>query len=190
MDIAELFKTNRKKLELSYRELAEKTGISHTYIRDVENNKYAPSLENAQKLATELGLDMKEIIVLTFQAQTRLTMIELMSACYKYDIKIPYDLWLKAGLPLQSLNQADTNVHDAIMNVAVSLMSIKNAEELALHSSLLEEFMAIEHNETISSALHDIFLYIQIVSKRKGSEHVLAKIRELLNEEGLIKEEK
>ncbi|MBA9085967.1 transcriptional regulator with XRE-family HTH domain [Fontibacillus solani] len=190
MDIAELIKINRKKMELSYRELAEKTGISHTYIRDVENNKYAPSLENAQKLATELGLDMKEIIVLTFQAQTRLTMIEMMSACYKYNIKIPYDLWLKAGLPLQSLNQEDTNVHDAIMNVAVSLMSTENAHGLASQSSLLNELMAIEHNDSTTSALLNFFFYVQIVSKRKGPEHILARVNELLNEEGLIKEEK
>lgn len=55
-------KKRRKELELSVYELAEKTGLSATYISNLENEqKKNPSKETMEKIAANLQCDVTDI---------------------------------------------------------------------------------------------------------------------------------
>ena len=49
----------RKKRKITQKILAEKAGISRSYLADVEHNRYNPSLDTIESLASALKLDMK-----------------------------------------------------------------------------------------------------------------------------------
>ncbi|EOU2020314.1 helix-turn-helix domain-containing protein [Clostridium perfringens] len=49
----------RKKIKLTQKALAEMTGISRSYLSDIEHNRYNPSFDTIEALATALKLDLK-----------------------------------------------------------------------------------------------------------------------------------
>lgn len=49
----------RKKRKITQKVLAEKAGISRSYLADVEHNRYNPSLDTIEALASALKLDLK-----------------------------------------------------------------------------------------------------------------------------------
>lgn len=55
-------KKRRKELEMSVYELAEKTGLSATYISNLENEqKTNPSKETMEKISRELKITVSEL---------------------------------------------------------------------------------------------------------------------------------
>jgi len=183
MNIADLIKSKRVKMELSYRELSEKTGVSHTYIRDVETGKYAPSFENAEKLANVLGIEMEQIVLLTYQAQFRQSLFDLISTCHKYNIKIPYDKWLETSLPLQPLNREDTVIHDFAMSTLNGLHNIADQSELTDRIKLLSELSSLQYNPQIFSCISDILHMITVLllkSGNKPTEEMIQQISKIL----------
>ena len=55
MNIGRAIVELRKEKDLSQGELAEGTGISHSYLSQIENNKKDPSTELIKKLSQQLG---------------------------------------------------------------------------------------------------------------------------------------
>lgn len=51
----------RKRMKITQEQLAEKIGISTTYMGYIEQGRYAPSLEVLQKIVKALGVKMKDI---------------------------------------------------------------------------------------------------------------------------------
>lgn len=49
----------RKKRKITQKVLAEKAGISRSYLADIEHNRYNPSLDTIEALASALKLDLK-----------------------------------------------------------------------------------------------------------------------------------
>lgn len=49
----------RKKRKLTQKALAEMTGISRSYLSDIEHNRYNPSFDTIEALANALRLDLK-----------------------------------------------------------------------------------------------------------------------------------
>lgn len=49
----------RKKRKLTQKALAEMTGISRSYLSDIEHNRYNPSFDTIEALASSLKLDLK-----------------------------------------------------------------------------------------------------------------------------------
>ncbi|CAJ1611438.1 helix-turn-helix domain-containing protein [Clostridium perfringens] len=49
----------RKKRKLTQKALAEMTGISRSYLSDIEHNRYNPSFDTIEALANALKLDLK-----------------------------------------------------------------------------------------------------------------------------------
>ncbi|MGF9911575.1 helix-turn-helix transcriptional regulator [Paenibacillus ehimensis] len=185
MNIADLIKSKRVKMELSYRELSEKTGVSHTYIRDVETGKYAPSFGNAEKLANVLGIEMEQIVLLTYQAQFRQSLFDLISTCHKYNIKIPYDKWLETSLPLQPLNREDTVIHDFAMSTLNRLHNIADQSELSDRIKLLSELSSLQYNHQIFSCISDILHMITVTLLKSGNnqtEDMLEQISKVLEQ--------
>lgn len=185
MNIADLIKSKRVKMELSYRELSEKTGVSHTYIRDVETGKYAPSFENAEKLANVLGIEMEQIVLLTYQAQFRQSLFDLISTCHKYNVKMPYDKWLETSLPLQPLNREDTMIHDFAMSTLNRLHNIADQHELTDRIKLLTELSSLQYNHQIFSCISDILHMITVTLLKSGNdqtEDMLEQISKVLEQ--------
>jgi transcriptional regulator with XRE-family HTH domain len=183
MNIADLIKSKRVKMELSYRELSEKTGVSHTYIRDVETGKYAPSFENAEKLANVLGIEMEQIVLLTYQAQFRQSLFDLISTCHRYNVKMPYDKWLETSLPLQPLNREDTMIHDFAMSTLNRLHNIADQHELTDRIKLLTELSSLQYNHQIFSCISDILHMITVTLLKLGNdqtEDMLEQISKIL----------
>jgi transcriptional regulator with XRE-family HTH domain len=58
MKIGKRIRHRRKELELSLRELGEMTGVSASFLSQVENNQVSPSLNSLQSIATALQVPM------------------------------------------------------------------------------------------------------------------------------------
>ncbi|BFH70647.1 hypothetical protein J27TS7_57590 [Paenibacillus dendritiformis] len=54
-------KKARKKQKMSQVELSISTDLSRSYISDVENGRYAPSLETLMKIAVVLNVSLDEL---------------------------------------------------------------------------------------------------------------------------------
>lgn len=52
----------RKGMKMTQEDLAEKVGVSTTYIGFIEQGRYAPSLEILEKIAKHLKIKINEII--------------------------------------------------------------------------------------------------------------------------------
>lgn len=86
MSIGGNIKKFRKELNLTQSELAKKSNISRTYLSDVENDRYNPSLDTLKDIASALSLDTE--ILLTGQKQQNKA------------VRIPVYSSVSAGSPL------------------------------------------------------------------------------------------
>ncbi|WP_201763636.1 helix-turn-helix domain-containing protein [Chengkuizengella marina] len=53
-----VIQTYRKEKKLKQHELSDTTGLSRNYISDIENGRYAPSIDALLKLANALDVDL------------------------------------------------------------------------------------------------------------------------------------
>ncbi|WP_027631928.1 helix-turn-helix domain-containing protein [Clostridium hydrogeniformans] len=60
MSIGSKIKIIRKENKLTQVELAKKANISRSYLADIENNRYNPSLETLKSLANALGISVNK----------------------------------------------------------------------------------------------------------------------------------
>ncbi|AKA70876.1 helix-turn-helix domain-containing protein [Clostridium scatologenes] len=58
-NIGEKIKSERLKKSLKQYELAQKAGISNTFLSDIETNRSSPSLKTLDKIARALKIDIK-----------------------------------------------------------------------------------------------------------------------------------
>ena len=58
MKIGNRIRTRRKEMDLSLRQLGEKTGVSASFLSQVENDQVSPSLNSLQSIATALQVPM------------------------------------------------------------------------------------------------------------------------------------
>lgn len=63
--IGEVISRARYEKGLTQAELSEKTGISRSYISDVESGRYTPSVRTLTKLATFLEIDLNFLLGMT-----------------------------------------------------------------------------------------------------------------------------
>ncbi|AWI03104.1 transcriptional regulator [Clostridium drakei] len=61
-NIGEKIKCERLKKSLKQYELAEKAGISNTYLSDIELGRTIPSLKTLNRIAKVLKLDVKNLL--------------------------------------------------------------------------------------------------------------------------------
>ncbi|MFC1616900.1 helix-turn-helix domain-containing protein [Candidatus Margulisiibacteriota bacterium] len=57
-----LIKELRNKLGLSQPDFAKKIGISVSYLRDLEHQRYIPRLQKLEKIAKILNISIKDLI--------------------------------------------------------------------------------------------------------------------------------
>jgi len=63
--IGEAIKKQRIKKEKTQLEVAKSTGISRSYLSDIENGRYTPSINTLVKLATYLNMDLNFLLTVT-----------------------------------------------------------------------------------------------------------------------------
>ena len=62
LKIGQFIKEERKKKDMKAKELAEKVGISASYLSEVENDKQHPSLKMLQRIAVSLGTKVEDLL--------------------------------------------------------------------------------------------------------------------------------
>lgn len=62
MEVNDIVRTYRKKRGMTLKELSMKSGVSLTFICDIENNRRKPSPEKAKLLADALNIDVKLLL--------------------------------------------------------------------------------------------------------------------------------
>lgn len=62
MTIGKAISTHRKEWGLTQGELSSKTHLSRTYISDVENDRYSPSLKSLKLIADALEFSLSELL--------------------------------------------------------------------------------------------------------------------------------
>lgn len=64
-EIGLIISNKRNELGLTQQEVADATGFSRNYISDMENGRYAPSLDALSKLAVVLNIDLNFLRAMT-----------------------------------------------------------------------------------------------------------------------------
>lgn len=62
MSLGENIKLYRKKQKLTQVQLADKANISRSYLADVENNRYNPSVDTLKNISIALGVTLSELL--------------------------------------------------------------------------------------------------------------------------------
>lgn len=62
MSLGENIKLYRKKQKLTQVQLADKANISRSYLADVENNRYNPSVDTLKNISNALGVNLNELL--------------------------------------------------------------------------------------------------------------------------------
>lgn len=63
--LGKIIKEKRKEFKLTQNQLAEKVYLSRSYIADVENGRYNPSLDTFVSIANVLQLNLNELLLNT-----------------------------------------------------------------------------------------------------------------------------
>ncbi len=77
MDVGQIIRKERKKKKITQKKLAELTGIAEITIRQYEAGKYQPKIENLNKIASVLEVDVD-----TLQPYTREDLFERVKSLY------------------------------------------------------------------------------------------------------------
>lgn len=62
MSIGENIKNHRKENKLTQKELADKSNISRSYLADIENDRYNPSLDVLKSISKSLDVQLSDLI--------------------------------------------------------------------------------------------------------------------------------
>ncbi|MGE7274387.1 helix-turn-helix domain-containing protein [Brevibacillus panacihumi] len=163
-------RNRRNELNLTLRQLAEKTGVSHTHISEIENGKCAPSFETTMKLAKSLDMNPNSIVVDTYQSQLRQMLLEFIKVCHENNIRIPYEQWVKTNLPLQPLSLDENIVHDASLEIATKLYQQADKSTAELKLALIIQLLETKTDASV------IQLLINLIQPLYQAELLLGKI--------------
>ena len=85
MNIGQLIRRSRKKQKLTLKTMAEKAGISESFLSQVENNVNSPSVDTLQKICGSIGISTGDLIT---QAENQERLITVRRSKWN-DIEIP-----------------------------------------------------------------------------------------------------
>lgn len=86
MDISSVIKKHRERLDLTLAELSEQTGLSISFISDLERGRSNPSVDTVEKIANGFGISIAEMLS-SPEAQLPEDELKLLSAYRKRNIK-------------------------------------------------------------------------------------------------------
>ena len=137
MKIGEKLKILRNKRDYTLKQLAHITGISISFISDIENGRRIPGLDNLKKLAVGLSVPASELIVET-------------------DIDIPTKLEISKTDSIQ-IELEEDEITSFIANI-----TIEELEDIHSRPELIELL-----NETKNSSREEILKTIRILKALK-----------------------
>lgn len=150
---ADRLKRTRLDLNIKQNELAEKSGISATTISAYENGLKIPSLENAVKLATTLGVSLDWLCGIDNQAtsQNKNESFEIIKALMFFMKKFDYDMGIttKGGKTLNYIRfyynelfvvQNVINEYNLIAELTKSSKIVTNEMIQTLENALIDKY--------------------------------------------------
>ncbi|MFL0363154.1 helix-turn-helix domain-containing protein [Pseudobacillus sp. 179-B 2D1 NHS] len=179
MSISKMISQRREELKLSYRELGERIGISHTYIRDVEKEKFVPSFEKVIQIANGLDLPLEKVIIETYRDQVKNLLLEMINLSYDHHINLSFNDWLQGGLPIKPLNSEETAIKDFALEMAQLLYKEEDTEYAELKMKVIKLIANDKYAKYVISILEELLLKMVAIKEAKGREGVKKVLKEL-----------
>lgn len=132
MSIGERIKNLRKERKLTQVELAKKSNISRSYLTDIENNRYNPSVETLKAIANSLEVTLSDI--LSDEAKKNYSLNDRDKKSINNDLKKLMDDFRSgtdgtAYYNGQELDNDDLDLIESAMKIALEQIKIKNKEK-------------------------------------------------------------
>ncbi|MDU5108854.1 MAG: helix-turn-helix transcriptional regulator [Clostridium sp.] len=132
MSIGERIKSLRKQNKLTQVELAKKSNISRSYLADIENDRYNPSLETLKALSYSLNVNLSDIVSEKNESNTNLNQRDKKSI--NNDLKELIDEFRSgtdgtAYYNGHALDESDLDLIESAMKIALEQIKIKNKEK-------------------------------------------------------------
>lgn len=132
MSIGGKIKTLRKERKLTQVELAKKSNISRSYLTDIENDRYNPSVETLKAIANSLDVKLRDILSDDVEQNTSLNDRDKKSITN--DLKKLMDEFRSgtdgtAYYNGQELDNDDLDLIESAMKIALEQIKIKNKEK-------------------------------------------------------------
>lgn len=132
MSIGGKIKTLRKERKLTQVELAKKSNISRSYLTDIENDRYNPSVETLKAIANSLDVKLSDILSDDVEQNTSLNDRDKKSITN--DLKKLMDEFRSgtdgtAYYNGQELDNDDLDLIESAMKIALEQIKIKNKEK-------------------------------------------------------------
>ena len=132
MSIGERIKILRKERKLTQVELAKKSNISRSYLTDIENNRYNPSVETLKAIANSLEVKLSDI--LSDEVKQNNSLNDRDKKSITNDLKKLMDDFRSgtdgtAYYNGQELDNDDLDLIESAMKIALEQIKIKNKEK-------------------------------------------------------------
>lgn len=132
MSIGERIKSLRKQNKLTQVELAKKSNISRSYLADIENDRYNPSLETLKALSNSLNANLSDLVSEENQFDNNLNQRDKKSI--NNDLKDLIDEFRSgtdgtAYYNGHALDESDLDLIESAMKIALEQIKIKNKEK-------------------------------------------------------------
>lgn len=134
MSIGDKLKKLRKENNLTLKELHNKTGISISFISDIENKRRNPSIDNLKVLAQALNTSVSDLLDENSKTNETTTLNEKDKKSINKDLKILMDEFREgtdgtAYYNGQQLDESDLDLIESAMKIALEQIKVKNKEK-------------------------------------------------------------
>lgn len=132
MSIGERIKSLRKQNKLTQVELAKKSNISRSYLADIENDRYNPSLETLKALSNSLNANLSDLVSGENEFDNNLNQRD--KKAINNDLKNLMDEFRSgtdgtAYYNGHALDENDLDLIESAMKIALEQIKIKNKEK-------------------------------------------------------------
>ena len=132
MSIGEKIKSYRKSKKLTQVELAKKSNISRSYLTDIENDRYNPSIETLKSIAKSLEISLGDLVSDDDVSKNQLN--EKDKKSITNDLKELMDEFRDgndgtAYYNGQELDESDLDLIESAMKIALEQIKVKNKEK-------------------------------------------------------------
>lgn len=132
MSIGEKIKSYRKAKKLTQVELAKKSNISRSYLTDIENDRYNPSIETLKSIAKSLEISLGDLVSDDDVSKNQLN--EKDKKSITNDLKELMDEFRDgndgtAYYNGQELDESDLDLIESAMKIALEQIKVKNKEK-------------------------------------------------------------
>ena len=165
----------RQALGYSFLELSNQTGLSVSYLNEIEKGKKFPKADKLQSLASALGQSPERLV--TFNTEDGLdTIIELLDSNFLNEL--PLDLFgIDLSKVVEIIAQAPTRV-GALISTLLELSRNYAVRQENFYFAALRSFLEMHENyfEEIELAAEQFIIAFDIPNKRPISDKLLADI--------------